>query len=122
LGFEVIGAQDATRPRRPPATAQDVIALLEHFRTTRGLPLVRQTDNGSSYTADVVQDYVEKHQVLLLLNLPHTPPSIKDRTREAQRRPRPTTPPSPPSTTHPAAPPDGNPPNRPTRTSHRGTL
>ena len=56
-----------------PATAQDVLTHLEAIRLSSGLPLVWQTDNGSIYCAQEVQDYLQRHQVVHLRNLPRTP-------------------------------------------------
>jgi transposase InsO family protein len=57
-----------------PVTGDEVIALLERIRAERGtLPLVLMTDNGSAYTDGELKEYLERHQVLHLLNLPRTP-------------------------------------------------
>ncbi len=57
-----------------PSTAKDVIELLEELRRLRGgLPLVLLTDNGPAYTSELVEQYLERHQVVHLLNLPRTP-------------------------------------------------
>ena len=53
--------------------AQGVIALLEALKTKGLLPLVLQTDNGSAYTSQVVQQYLAKEQVVHLRSRVHTP-------------------------------------------------
>lgn len=58
----------------PPACGQDVLALLEAGRAVHGeLPLVLQSDNGSAYTCRVLGEYLARHRVVHIRNLPHTP-------------------------------------------------
>lgn len=56
-----------------PSTGQDIVAMLEDLRVTRGLPLVYGTDNGSPYVCALVQDWLCAHMVVHLPSLPHTP-------------------------------------------------
>ncbi|MEK7817433.1 MAG: hypothetical protein AAB281_04180, partial [Actinomycetota bacterium] len=56
-----------------PATSKDVLEHLKELERTRSLPLVWQTDNGSIYCAEEIQDYLRLKQVVHLKNLPHTP-------------------------------------------------
>jgi transposase InsO family protein len=57
-----------------PACTEDVVDLLERQRKQRGaLPLVLSTDNGPIYTSACFEEYLERHQVVHLMNLPHTP-------------------------------------------------
>jgi transposase InsO family protein len=57
----------------PVAKAGEIIALFEHLKKDRGLPLVWMTDNGSAYCADEVQRYLARQQVVHLRSLPRTP-------------------------------------------------
>lgn len=58
----------------PPATAEDVIAVLERAREERGtLPLVWATDNGSAYRSAAVRAYLTANLVVPLFSLPRTP-------------------------------------------------
>jgi transposase InsO family protein len=59
----------------PPATSEDAVAVLEAAAATRGgrYPLVLVTDNGSPYTGERFERFLEEHGVLHLLSLPHTP-------------------------------------------------
>jgi transposase InsO family protein len=55
-------------------TARDVTALLERACERRGtLPLVLVTDNGGPYVSGDLARYLERHRVVHLFNLPHTP-------------------------------------------------
>jgi transposase InsO family protein len=56
----------------PPATGEDVVAMLEAMRIERGLPLVHATDNGV-YACRRVREYLAAHQVVHLRSLPRTP-------------------------------------------------
>ena len=56
----------------PPATGEDVVAVLEALRVERGLPLVHATDNGV-YACRRVREYLAAHQVVHLRSLPRTP-------------------------------------------------
>jgi transposase InsO family protein len=57
-----------------PATAQEVIALLEAMRRrSGGLPLVWQTDNGPAYTSEEVRKYLILHRVVHLRSRVRTP-------------------------------------------------
>ena len=70
-----------------PGTAADTITGLEILRASGRLPLVFQTDNGSQYKADAVQEYLAKNRVTGLRNLPRTPqhnPSAERAVREVK--------------------------------------
>jgi transposase InsO family protein len=57
-----------------PASAADVIGLLEQARRDRGtLPLVWQTDNGPAYASAELSAYLERHRVVHLRSRPRTP-------------------------------------------------
>jgi transposase InsO family protein len=56
-----------------PTRGTDAIDLLEALRTTRGLPLVLGSDNGSPFVCKEVEEYLRKHQVIHLRSLPRTP-------------------------------------------------
>lgn len=56
-----------------PTTGAETIALLEELRTTRGLPLVLGSDNGSPFVCREVEEYFRRHQVIHLRSLPRTP-------------------------------------------------
>lgn len=45
----------------------------ERVRRERGLPLVVQLDNGSANRSEAVREYLARHQVIVLWNLPRTP-------------------------------------------------
>jgi len=71
---DVGGARTISIRIGPASKAQDVIALLESARRTRGaLPLVLSSDNGSAYASDLLERYLEEHRVVHLRSLPHTP-------------------------------------------------
>lgn len=57
----------------PPATHQEVLALLEISKQDRGLPLVWMTDNGSIYQHGETQRYLTEERVIHLRSLPRTP-------------------------------------------------
>lgn len=58
----------------PPATAREVVELLERARLERGAaPLVLVSDNGGAYTSAEVAAWLAEHEVAHLLNEPHTP-------------------------------------------------
>jgi transposase InsO family protein len=58
----------------PPATALDVVAQLDRCVAQRGgPPLVFWSDNGPPYTDERVARWMERHGVVHLFNLPHTP-------------------------------------------------
>lgn len=58
----------------PPASAQDVVAMLERARRERGCPPhVWATDNAASYCSAEVGAWLAEHQVVPLLSLPRTP-------------------------------------------------
>jgi putative transposase len=58
----------------PPASAREVVALLEAVVVERGCaPLVLMHDNGKAYIGTDVTAWREAHGVLDLCNLPHTP-------------------------------------------------
>lgn len=57
----------------PPAIATTVIDMLDKNKSTRGLPFVFSTDNGSPYCNDVVEVYLEQEKVIHLRSLPRTP-------------------------------------------------
>jgi transposase InsO family protein len=59
----------------PPATAGDVVALLERAARERGgkYPFVVQMDNGSENQNALVRAWAALHEVILLFNVPHTP-------------------------------------------------
>ena len=57
-----------------PATGEDAVALLEQAGGREGaLPVALLTDNGAPYTSRCFVGYLERQQVLHILNLPHTP-------------------------------------------------
>lgn len=56
----------------PPATGEEIVAMLDALRVQRGLPLVYSTDNGI-YCCTLVEDYLRAHKVVHLRNLPRTP-------------------------------------------------
>jgi transposase InsO family protein len=58
----------------PPAKGTDVVRLLEHTAKERGgYPLVLMADNGSINRNAHVERLLEREQVIVLWNLPHTP-------------------------------------------------
>jgi len=58
----------------PPATAQDVISILDRaHREHRRLPLVWATDNAAAYCSAEVRAWLADHLVVPLLSLPRTP-------------------------------------------------
>lgn len=58
----------------PAATDEEVVALLDRAAAERGgCPLVLATDNGGAYISDLVERWCERHGVLHVLSLPHTP-------------------------------------------------
>jgi transposase InsO family protein len=69
------GSRDALRTDvGRPATGEDAVDLLEHARQDEGaLPLALITDNGAPYKSVTLGEYLERHQVLHIRNLPHTP-------------------------------------------------
>jgi len=78
---EVIGeaARDVASTRTlgasigPPPTSAEVAGLLEHVVRQRGSPpLVLARDNGGENQGDLVA-WCERHRVVVLRNLPHTP-------------------------------------------------
>ena len=57
-----------------PATADDLIALLEQAARERGaLPLVLSLDNSGPARSEKLRAWLREHQVILLLNAPRTP-------------------------------------------------
>lgn len=57
-----------------PACGEDVVRTLESARIERGgLPLVLSTDNGPAYRSQVLEEYLRRHRVVHLRNLPRTP-------------------------------------------------
>jgi len=56
----------------PPATGEDVVAMLEKMRVERGLPLVYSSDNGV-YVCERVRAYLAEQRVVHLRTLPRTP-------------------------------------------------
>ena len=57
-----------------PATAEEVIALLERTARERGtLPLVLICDNGPAYRSERVREWCKQHKIILLYSLPRTP-------------------------------------------------
>lgn len=57
-----------------PACGEDVVRILELARIERGeLPLVLATDNGPAYRSQVLEEYLRRHRVVHLRNLPRTP-------------------------------------------------
>ena len=52
---------------------ESVIEIFEALKSTRGLPLVWMTDNGSNYCSQTVEDYLQKERVIHLKSLPRTP-------------------------------------------------
>jgi hypothetical protein len=58
----------------PPATGEDLVALLEGARVRRGtLPLVLARDNGGPQRSAALARYCERERVVLLRNHPRTP-------------------------------------------------
>ena len=58
----------------PPATGEDLVALLEEGRRIRGtLPLVVSVDNGGAQKSLALARYCAREKVILLRNYPHTP-------------------------------------------------
>lgn len=53
--------------------AQGVIKILQALKLQGRLPLVLQTDNGSAYTSQEVQKYLQEEQVVHLKSRVHTP-------------------------------------------------
>lgn len=58
----------------PPATGEEVVALLDAAVEVRGgPPLVLSHDNGKAYVSRVVRGWRTRHGVLDLCNVPHVP-------------------------------------------------
>ena len=58
----------------PPASGDDLAALLHHMKTARGtLPLVLSVDNGAAQKSSDVAEYCAEEGVIVLRNLPRTP-------------------------------------------------
>ena len=58
----------------PPASSEDVIALLERARTERGaLPYVWQSDGGGANRSHSVERYLADERVIHLVSRPHVP-------------------------------------------------
>ena len=58
----------------PPATGEAAVAWLEDMIEATGfVPLVVSTDNGAPYKSGVFTEFLERHQIVHLRNLPHTP-------------------------------------------------
>ena len=70
----------------PPVSGNDVLVMLKTTKAKHGLlPLVWQRDGASWYDEKNVQAYLEKEQVLNLVNRPHQPtdnPSAENAVRE----------------------------------------
>jgi transposase InsO family protein len=57
-----------------PACGQDVVQILERARERHGaLPLVFSSDNGPINTSAEVEDYLGRHRIVHLRNVPRTP-------------------------------------------------
>lgn len=56
-----------------PACGREIVNLLGHLKTARGLPLVLGTDNGSAYICNETADYLRQERVIHLRSLPRTP-------------------------------------------------
>jgi transposase InsO family protein len=56
-----------------PTRARDSVGLLAALKQERGLPLVLGTDNGAPFTAQEVETYLEREQVIHLKSLAYTP-------------------------------------------------
>jgi len=54
-------------------TGEAIIAQLDRLKSSRGLPLVLGTDNGSMYMCIEVQEYFKKNKIIHLRSLPRTP-------------------------------------------------
>jgi transposase InsO family protein len=63
--------QPTVVPRAP--CAHDTIAKLQALERQGRLPLVLATDYGGPYVASEVERWLAEHEVVHLLNLPHTP-------------------------------------------------
>jgi transposase InsO family protein len=71
---DVASCRDAELAVGPPADANDVVALLDRCARERGgPPLVWSTDNGSPYRSERAERWLERHRVIHLRNVPHTP-------------------------------------------------
>jgi hypothetical protein len=57
----------------PPATAGEILEMLNAQKKERGLPLVWSTDNGSAYKNEKLIDYLRREKVIHLLSRPRTP-------------------------------------------------
>ena len=58
----------------PAVTGQDVVDLLEAARRAMGgLPVALITDNGPPYVSKTLTDYLKRHHIVHILNLPYTP-------------------------------------------------
>lgn len=58
----------------PPATGEAAIAWVEQEVEATGVwPLVISTDNGPPFKSEAFEDFLEEHQIVHLMNLPHTP-------------------------------------------------
>ena len=58
----------------PPATDDELVRALERTADVRGgWPLVASFDNGRANLSQAVRELLERHQVIALVNLPHTP-------------------------------------------------
>lgn len=57
----------------PPATAREILEMLNAQKKERGLPLVWSTDNGSAYKNEKLIDYLRREKVIHLLSRPRTP-------------------------------------------------
>ncbi len=69
----------ATRETRatglsPPATGEAAVEWIESLIELYGfVPLVVSTDNGAAYKSGVFTECLERHKIVHLRNLPHTP-------------------------------------------------
>jgi transposase InsO family protein len=66
LGFEGLAVG-------PAASADDVLAMLEFQKKTKGLPLVWATDNGTAYKGKKVAEFLERERIIHLFSRPRIP-------------------------------------------------
>jgi len=77
--FIEIVRDPATRETRvtepaPPATGEAAVQWLDELIKASGFtPLVVSTDNGAAYKSEVFSEFLERHKIVHLRNLPHTP-------------------------------------------------
>lgn len=64
--------QLAWQPARG-ATAEETRAVLRQLFAEHGAPLVMKNDNGSSFTAEVIDELLTTHEVVQLFSPPYTP-------------------------------------------------